>query len=174
MQGMADVTSEKWSGRQLSATSRLVAGDPYELRIAAHGWKVAGVDVPPSVQATIRDDGPLVRVTVQSPTTGVVPWKVRFRRNPGSEARRTDGEAAGGQVITVKDRPKVGAKCLYYMNLPGAHAVQHNSSGLVRPQSHHWPRERLQHTVREQSASAVGGESNDIVMEKNAAPAKFN
>src|ERR1700683_2189393 len=47
-QGMVDVIDEQWdaTAKTLSGKSRVVAGDPYELRIVASGaWKPAGVEV---------------------------------------------------------------------------------------------------------------------------------
>ena len=56
-QGIGDVTNEKWRRNELSATSQVVAGDPYE-------WKVVST----VVSAADRAGG--VRITAQSQEAG--------------------------------------------------------------------------------------------------------
>ena len=64
-QGIVDVSGEKWRRNQLSATSQVVAGDPYELRIAGlEKWKVVSTNV----SAADRAAG--VRITAQSQEAG--------------------------------------------------------------------------------------------------------
>jgi hypothetical protein len=64
-QVIVDVSGEKWRRNQLSATSQLVAGDPYELRIAGlEKWKVVST----TVSAADRAAG--VRITAQSQEAG--------------------------------------------------------------------------------------------------------
>ena len=90
-QGMVDVTGETWHAatRTLSATSKVVANDPYELRIVvpsgANSFGVAGVtvsaqDKAAGVTATIKQDGPRVRATISSPVSREIQWQVRFEK----------------------------------------------------------------------------------------------
>ncbi|MCD6304613.1 MAG: alpha-galactosidase [Planctomycetes bacterium] len=83
VQCLLDVVSEKWdeTSRTLSGTSRVVAGDPYELRIAlpAGGtWKLRDA----SADGRAMKPGPAgplgLRVGFTPRRTGVVRWLVRF------------------------------------------------------------------------------------------------
>jgi hypothetical protein len=93
-QGIVDVTDEVWSGSSstLTGVSRVVAGDPYELRVAGLNgemkrWHMvstsvsaadrrAGVTIAPATQEK-ADDGWL-RLQVRSETSRPVHWAVRF------------------------------------------------------------------------------------------------
>lgn len=82
-QGLMDVVEEEWSGwrKTLSGKSRVVGGDPYELRIAlpAGGdWKVEKVSAKGAVikLGEVSDKG--VRVVIDSPENRDVEWKIRF------------------------------------------------------------------------------------------------
>ena len=90
-QGMVDVTGETWDGanRTLSATSKVVENDPYELRIVVpsgtHSFRATGVTVSPQdtaagVTATFKQDGPRVRATISCPLSREVQWQVRFEK----------------------------------------------------------------------------------------------
>ena len=89
-QGIVDVTDEKWSAKsQLSATSKMVGNDPYELRIVvpssdkswrATGIKVSDEDVAAGVKASIKQDGPRIRAALSSPVSREVKWQVAFER----------------------------------------------------------------------------------------------
>ncbi|MEI7900266.1 MAG: hypothetical protein WCK89_08430 [bacterium] len=92
-QGIVDVAGEKWSaGRAtLSAVSKVVAGDPYELRIVVpageKSWRIKDVgvsaeDLAAGVTAAFKQDGPKVRVTLASPVSLEVKWAVQFERGP--------------------------------------------------------------------------------------------
>ena len=91
-QGIVDVTGEIWSDRCLSATSQVVANDPYELRIVglADGgvsWKPVGVtisaeDTAAGVTVDMQGDGGLLRVMIKSPVTRAVKWSVKFVSQP--------------------------------------------------------------------------------------------
>jgi hypothetical protein len=94
-QGMIDVTDEVWAAGSstLSATSRVVGNDPYELRIVVpvgqKSWQAAGVSVSADdqaagVKALFKQDGPKLRVTLTSPVSREVKWQVKFA--PGSVA----------------------------------------------------------------------------------------
>lgn len=88
-QGMVDVKGEKWDAVKaaLAATSKLVANDPYELRIVvpigAKSWQCAEVivskkDQAAGVTASFTQDGPWLRVNLKSPSSREVTWRVRF------------------------------------------------------------------------------------------------
>ena len=88
-QGMVDVTGEAWDAAtaRLSATSRVVADDPYELRIilptGEKSWRATAVsvsaeDVAAGVKATFKQDGPKLRATIASPISREVRWHVQF------------------------------------------------------------------------------------------------
>lgn len=90
-QGIVDVTGEKWDNgkSQLSAISKVVANDPYELRIVvpvaekswrATGIRIAAADTAASVKAEIKQDGPRLRATITSPVSRDVKWTVAFER----------------------------------------------------------------------------------------------
>ena len=88
-QGMVDVTGEKWDAAPsaLSATSKVVADDAYELRIVVplgeKSWRATAVEVSADdqtagVQAALRQDGPRLRATITSPVSREVQWRVQF------------------------------------------------------------------------------------------------
>lgn len=90
-QGIIDVTDEKWDAgnSKLSATSQLIANDPYELRIVVpsskNSWRATGIkvsdeDADAGVKAEIQQDGPRIRATLTSPVTRKVKWEVTFER----------------------------------------------------------------------------------------------
>lgn len=88
-QGIVDVTGEAWDGRKavLSGVSKVVANDPYELRIVvpvgAQSWRLVGVRVSPDdeaagVKAGFVQDGPKIRATLTSATSREIQWRVQF------------------------------------------------------------------------------------------------
>jgi hypothetical protein len=88
-QGIIDVEAESWDGaaRVLSGRSRVVGGDPYELRIVAMApdkeWtaktiKVSAADGAANVGATLTQEGNLVRGRIESPASREVEWSVAF------------------------------------------------------------------------------------------------
>jgi hypothetical protein len=88
-QGSVDLLAEKWdeASGTLSGTSRVVGGDPYELRAVVptgeKSWQVEKAELseaPEGVKATQKQDGPMVRVTIESPKSADVKWAVRFKR----------------------------------------------------------------------------------------------
>lgn len=88
-QGMTDVNKEVWSGNSLSGESKVIANDPYELRIA--GLQDGGNWVPGRltikgaskdlqiVQVPDAEEGWL-RVMIRSKQTGMVNWNVDFSK----------------------------------------------------------------------------------------------
>jgi hypothetical protein len=95
-QGIVDVRAEKWDAgtRMLHGESRVVAGDPYELRIGTRksrgAWKVASVavseqDRSAGVSVSMWEDAGLVRVTIRSTKSRDVSWQVNFRQTKAEE-----------------------------------------------------------------------------------------
>ena len=79
--------AEGWNGNTLSGTGLVVAGDPYELRIAAptgrKRWKVRSAGVSrenkrAGVTIKVKSAGRNVRATVSSPTNREVEWEIVF------------------------------------------------------------------------------------------------
>jgi len=89
-QGIVDLVEEKWDSatHTLSGVSRVVANDPYELRIVAMGpgssGKAIGVAVSPQDSAAgvkielLRQDVWRVRVRIDAPESREVRWSVAF------------------------------------------------------------------------------------------------
>jgi hypothetical protein len=86
-QGMVDVEEESWNpgNRCLSGTSRVVGGDPCELRICVPGGEdVKGVDLSPEdikagERAAFTQEGAQIRVRLTSPVARRTRWEVRFK-----------------------------------------------------------------------------------------------
>ncbi|MGO9113342.1 MAG: glycoside hydrolase family 36 protein [Thermoguttaceae bacterium] len=87
-QGIVDITDEAWRSGKLSATSKVVGTDPYELRIAGLTdggkiWKLVSVDISPrdkaaGVTVSSHESSGLVRVTLQCPKSRDVKWSIHF------------------------------------------------------------------------------------------------
>ncbi len=88
-QGIVDIVEEGWYQEKntLWGRSRIVGGDPYELRIAAGGpagsWRVTKVTVvaEPRIPATAKlvdQDGWKVRVRIDAPQNTEILWRVEF------------------------------------------------------------------------------------------------
>jgi hypothetical protein len=82
-QGIIDVTGEKWDQGCLSATSSVVGGDSYELRIAGmEGWKCVSAEVSAEDQGAgvtvevLPAEAGWLRVKIQSKTARAVNWRV--------------------------------------------------------------------------------------------------
>ena len=83
-QGIVDVTEEKWSagGKTLSGRSKVVGGDSYELRVVIPdpNWTAASAKVSGDKTSTsFTQNGNLVRVTIESPSSQEVAWSVKFK-----------------------------------------------------------------------------------------------
>jgi len=79
-QGMVDLLEEKWdaAGKTLRGRSRVVAGDPYEIRIASGKWHVSWT---PDVSGHMLADNPdkaLSRLRFEKPTGGQIEWSIKF------------------------------------------------------------------------------------------------
>jgi len=85
-QGIPDLIEEKWDegARALTGVSRVVAKDPYELRIAAMGqgkpWKAATLKTlsPDGTISLVGQDGWEVRIRIDSPCGGDIRWVIAF------------------------------------------------------------------------------------------------
>ncbi len=86
-QGMVDVLAESWdpSAAALSGRSRLIANDPYEVRILTAGRAFVSAELSARDKAAgekvleARENGGLLRVRLLSPVTREVDWRVNFR-----------------------------------------------------------------------------------------------
>ncbi len=86
-QGVVDVLEERWDADELLLTgeSRVVANDPYELRIvvpaAENSYLASGVEVDtPDARTRFDQAGPTLRVRIDPAECRTVAWRVRFRR----------------------------------------------------------------------------------------------
>ena len=88
-QGIVDVMEEEWNeqAKILSGKSKVVGGDPYEIRIYAptKEWqavrvKVSGGDRKAGVTAGMQQEGHEIRVTIKSPENREVRWEVGFEK----------------------------------------------------------------------------------------------
>lgn len=82
-QGIVDVLDEKWNEgtKTLSGRSKVVAGDPYELRIVLPNddWNATAADSPNEAKPTLSQNGTLVRAMVQPANSGEITWSVQFK-----------------------------------------------------------------------------------------------
>jgi len=81
-QGAVDLVDVVWSNKTLSGTSKIVAEDSYEIRIANNGAKLTAVDLDEraetaGVTAALKQDATLTRIVLRSPETREVNWLVR-------------------------------------------------------------------------------------------------
>ncbi len=80
-QGLVDVVDEKWAGKTLSGTSRVVGKDPYELRIAlpsGGNWKAVKAAAEGAEIKLGAVSGNLLRATITATDNAVVDWNVEF------------------------------------------------------------------------------------------------
>jgi hypothetical protein len=84
-QGMVDVLEEKWDADALtlSGVSKVVANDPYELRIfsstPAETATVSSADESAGIKTKVAQTEGLVRATIESPVSRDVSWSVKFK-----------------------------------------------------------------------------------------------
>jgi len=104
MQGVLDVLEEKWDSRAmtLSGVSRVVANDPYELRVVVPAGENSWHAQPPA-----RQDGPNIRFAFTNAAGGDVKWQIQFARGPVKPAAVVTEEMlpTGGVAVVPKDRP---------------------------------------------------------------------
>jgi len=80
--GGVDLADVRWSGGTLSGTSRVVAGDPYEIFLTEpEGFRLVRFEAPGEAGAGIERNGPLVKVGWVPAASGTVDWLARFERN---------------------------------------------------------------------------------------------
>lgn len=80
-QGLMDIIEESWnsSSKTLSGKSKVVAGDPYELRIILpEGYQLENAKFNGKLMQILKE-GRLIRINYISPTTDVVTWNVQFK-----------------------------------------------------------------------------------------------
>ncbi len=85
-QGIVDVLEEEWdrTTSTLRGVSRVVANDPYELRIivpvAQNSWRAREITVTPAadLKCDFTQDGPKLRVAIVSPLSRELSWRVKF------------------------------------------------------------------------------------------------
>lgn len=85
-QCMIDVIDEQWDGNAgtLSGTSRVVGGDPYELRVAlpiSGGWKLLEGNLGDAKLALVESNGLGVRLQCTPEDSGESQWSIRFARD---------------------------------------------------------------------------------------------
>ncbi|MEJ2903461.1 hypothetical protein [Pedobacter panaciterrae] len=102
-QGIIDLMEEEWKSGTLSGTSKLIAGDDYELRIAGLNdggkWKtdraslIANKDET-TIHVLPKQENGWLRVLIKSNKSGLVKWRIRFSkqavniRNKNNESRK--------------------------------------------------------------------------------------
>jgi len=88
-QGMIDLLKEEWNGTNLSCSSKVIAGDNYEIRIAGindgGAWKVDRAMIMENpADATIevlpQTERGWVRVVIKSKKSQVVKWQIKFKK----------------------------------------------------------------------------------------------
>jgi len=79
-QGAVDVRKVRWSAgqRALRGASRLIGGEPYELRLWAGAAQVASLRAPDGLETAWEQDGPQVRMRLLSAATGNAAWRIVF------------------------------------------------------------------------------------------------
>jgi hypothetical protein len=91
-QGIVDIADEKWEDGRLSATSHVVANDPYELRVAGlrdggHRWRLASAELSVADaragalvvrEPAVAGQEDWLRVRVSSPESRKVSWALKF------------------------------------------------------------------------------------------------
>ena len=90
-QGIVDVMEEKWdaASKTLSGRSKIVGGDPYEVRIVLpdKNWSAASAEVSGGATVAFNQTNELVRATIQSAKSGEVNWTVKFKQATGVSRR---------------------------------------------------------------------------------------
>ncbi|MEI7733569.1 MAG: NPCBM/NEW2 domain-containing protein [Verrucomicrobiota bacterium] len=86
-QGIVDVAEETWQTDTLAGRSRVVAGDPGELRVLVpvgdRSWQAVSAEAGPARQPLpVRQRGPEVRVTLPAGPAGELAWRIQFRPGP--------------------------------------------------------------------------------------------
>jgi hypothetical protein len=85
-QGIIDLLSETYDSTTqiLSGQSKVIAHDPYELRIIARNKQIGSITlsdqdyIDGNKVTSIKAEGDLIRIRIESPTTRVVTWHMKF------------------------------------------------------------------------------------------------
>jgi hypothetical protein len=85
-QGMIDVLDEEWKAGALSGTSKIIAGDSYELRIAGMNdgaaWKLATATIENPNGVTINtlpeSEKGWLRVVITANENRIIKWRLKF------------------------------------------------------------------------------------------------
>jgi len=80
-QGPIDLSAVTWdaASKTLAGRSKVVAGDPYEIRIVApRGVRATAAKAPAGAKVRFAQSGSHVRVTIDTPTSRQVDWRVSF------------------------------------------------------------------------------------------------
>ncbi|MFX0098398.1 MAG: glycoside hydrolase family 36 protein [Candidatus Hodarchaeota archaeon] len=85
LQGIVDLLEEKWESDTLFGKSKVVANDPYEIRIHCPGWNLesftlVGLKDDSNITHRSIKEGDLVRITVESPRSLTISWQARFNQ----------------------------------------------------------------------------------------------
>jgi len=87
-QGIVDLASETWTRGEMKGRSYVVAGDPYELRLAVPGSKGrfrrvadAAVQGLSRSAVTVHQEGATVRIKFIPVATGEVSWSLKFKEH---------------------------------------------------------------------------------------------
>ena len=91
-QGIVDVVAERWDAdaKVLAGRSKVVANDPYELRIITRGrgaeWlaesaEISAEDRRAAVSIGFEEGNGLLRATIRSAQNREVDWRIAFRVN---------------------------------------------------------------------------------------------
>lgn len=118
-QGIADVTEEAWdtAASRLSASSLLVAEDPYEIRVVVpvgeKSWKAVKIAVSPEdaaagVKADFTQDGPKIIASLTSPASRQVKWGLTFDQaqvsaSPARAVANIKAKAEYGEITLTWD-----------------------------------------------------------------------
>jgi hypothetical protein len=82
-QGIIDIHEEKWdeNSKTLSGTSKVVKGDPYEIRIAlpsTNSWKVKNLKVNNGLIGLQSHENGIIRIVIEPNDTQEVTWLAKF------------------------------------------------------------------------------------------------
>jgi hypothetical protein len=74
-----DLVDVRWAGGKLSGTSRVVAGDPYELYLTEPGgFRLATFECPGATIAATKREGVLIQLTLRPAESRTLAWQAGF------------------------------------------------------------------------------------------------
>ena len=83
-QGMVDLLDEHWdfATKTLRGRSKIVAGDPYEIRVALGAgiakWRADSAIATSPATTDLHQEGNLARMQIKSQHGGEIEWSIRF------------------------------------------------------------------------------------------------